>query len=48
MTLFGVVGYVMRKRYFPLAPLFSGLTLGPVEKKVADDAESPGTPWRSV
>jgi putative tricarboxylic transport membrane protein len=33
MTLFGVVGYAMRKAYFPLAPVVLGLVLGPVMEK---------------
>lgn len=33
MTLFGVVGYVMRKLAFPLAPVVLGLVLGPLMEK---------------
>lgn len=33
MTLFGVVGYVMRKFAFPLAPVVLGLVLGPLMEK---------------
>lgn len=33
MTLFGVVGYVMRKLDFPLAPVVLGLVLGPLMEK---------------
>jgi putative tricarboxylic transport membrane protein len=33
MTLFGVVGYLMRKLDFPLAPVVLGLVLGPLMEK---------------
>jgi len=33
MTLFGVVGYAMRKLRFPVAPVILGLVLGPVMEK---------------
>jgi putative tricarboxylic transport membrane protein len=33
MTLFGVVGYAMRKLGFPLAPVVLGLVLGPLMEK---------------
>jgi putative tricarboxylic transport membrane protein len=33
MTLFGVVGYLMRKLDFPLAPVILGLVLGPLMEK---------------
>ncbi len=33
MTLFGVVGYIMRKFAFPLAPVVLGLVLGPLMEK---------------
>jgi putative tricarboxylic transport membrane protein len=33
MTLFGVVGYSMRKLDFPLAPVVLGLVLGPLMEK---------------
>jgi putative tricarboxylic transport membrane protein len=33
MTLFGVVGYLMRKTGFPLAPVILGLVLGPLMEK---------------
>jgi putative tricarboxylic transport membrane protein len=33
MTLFGLVGYLMRKLDFPLAPVVLGLVLGPLMEK---------------
>jgi len=33
MTMFGVVGYLMRKMDFPLAPVVLGLVLGPLMEK---------------
>ena len=33
MTLFGVVGYLMRKLEFPLAPVVLGLVLGPLMER---------------
>jgi putative tricarboxylic transport membrane protein len=33
MTLFGMLGYLMRKTGFPLAPLILGLVLGPLMEK---------------
>ncbi len=33
MTVFGVVGYLMRKLHFPLAPVVLGLVLGPLMEK---------------
>ncbi|MGB1778080.1 MAG: tripartite tricarboxylate transporter permease [Longimicrobiales bacterium] len=33
MTLFGMVGYLMRKFHFPLAPVVLGLVLGPLMEK---------------
>ncbi len=33
MTLFGIVGYLMRKLGFPLAPVVLGLVLGPLMEK---------------
>ena len=33
MTLFGVVGYLMRKLHFPLAPVVLGLVLGPLMER---------------
>jgi putative tricarboxylic transport membrane protein len=33
MTMFGVVGYVMRKLRYPLAPVVLGLVLGPLMEK---------------
>jgi putative tricarboxylic transport membrane protein len=33
MTLFGILGYIMRKTGFPLAPLILGLVLGPLMEK---------------
>jgi putative tricarboxylic transport membrane protein len=33
MTLFGVVGYLMRKLDFPLAPVVLGLVLGPLMER---------------
>ena len=33
MTAFGVLGYVMRRTGFPLAPVILGLVLGPLMEK---------------
>ena len=33
MTLFGLVGYLMRKLHFPLAPVVLGLVLGPLMER---------------
>ena len=33
MTIFGVVGYLMRKLHFPLAPVVLGLVLGPLMER---------------
>ena len=47
MTLFGVVGYAMRKLGFPLAPIVLGLVLGPLmEKNLRRALALSGGEWR--
>ncbi len=47
MTLFGLVGYVMRKLDFPLAPVVLGLVLGPLmEKNLRRAMALSGGDWR--
>jgi len=47
MTLFGVVGYAMRKLDFPLAPVVLGLVLGPLmEKNLRRAMALSGGDWR--
>jgi putative tricarboxylic transport membrane protein len=47
MTMFGVVGYLMRKLDFPLAPVVLGLVLGPLmEKNLRRAMALSGGDWR--
>ena len=47
MTGFGVVGYLMRKFSFPLAPVILGLVLGPLmEKSLRRAMALSGGDWR--
>ena len=46
MTLFGLVGYLMRKLHFPLAPVVLGLVLGPLmERNVRRAMALSGGEW---
>lgn len=47
MNLFGLVGYLMRKLHFPLAPVILGLVLGPLmEKNLRRAMALSGGDWR--
>ena len=47
MTVFGVVGYLMRKLHFPLAPVVLGLVLGPMmERNLRRAMALSGGEWR--